>query len=1663
MNREKRKRRLQAKPATEKLETRWLMHTGFGPWGALRLLDRLEAQGDHRVDALYQRLSARFDRWAARHPEQAKLSGVIAAPISAWPSANATGPAHATPPAPTTSSHPAAGGAATSAGQPGPPQTSAGAGGTVSPDGRIPPPIIPLDGIGWYQDCNCGGATANDASPNPSAPSMERGFPTSTTGPPPSAPNPNSGYILNGGPMDSDASLITGEYLQEREVAAYQSLDTQKGVDLEYSSPLADALPVVTAVLQTKAGGDSAYLTSINVSLTVNGNSQGSAITYNDISLTDGASYLVQIQAANASTYTTGIYPTVLTVVKNFSNRGPVTESYNGTLMVVNDSSSPYGAGWTIGGLEQIAGGTVGSTLMITNGTLPPEEFTSTNGVNYTGNATDPSTLTYNSGPNTYTRTFTDGTVVTFNSHGQEISVADRNGNTTTFSYTGTSLTSGLSTIEDPVGLVTTFGYSSGVLSTITDPAGRVTTFTESSGNLTKIVDPTGATTSFGYNAVHGITSETDADGYTATVAYDSFGRMASETLLGGGTDVSISPAQEVGLVAAGGTTAMVYPNEYQGTVTDPNTKTVTLAFDSLGEVIAETDGRGNTTTITRNSNDWPAEVTDPLGRVTSYQYDSSGDITKITQPDGASETIAYAGGFGIPTSITDFNGNTTTYTLDSHGNVTEQSDPDGDNEHFTYNSAGETLTYESARGYTISYAYDSLGRLTTITYPGTGSPTVHFGYNSAGDVTSETDQTGDTTIFTYDNDDRLLTSQNPVQAGSSKDVSYVYDAEGNLTSITDANGKTTTYTYNARNELIAVTDARGKTTSYAYDAEGDLASTTDPLKHVNTYTYDADGNLITATDPLNNETTYVYDADNEPINVIDPRGHTTTYTYNNLGDETTITLPGQSVPTTYTYDEDGDVTEVMDQLGDKTVYTYNSMDWLATESVYPNGSTPETTTYTYDGDGDLTSVTNGLGYTTSYAYDANDRLISETDPSGGGTTTYGYDAAGRLVTLTDPDSNTTTWTYDHANDVATEVNPMGYTTSYSYDLMGNETSVTDADGHTVTYSYDGDYHITGETWVNPSGGSPLDVVTYTYDADGDMTAVSDNNASYQYTYNGDNEVTSFSDTGTSGLPQVTLTYSHDPDGNETSVSDSLGGVVSYTYDSRNELTSQTFSGTGLSPEAVAYNYDAAGRLTGLARYSNLAETTEVAATSYTYDDANRMTGIVDKNSSGTTLVSYAYTYDAADRVTQEVRTWDSGTLSDTLTYSYTNNNQLTGVAHTNGSFANESFNYDANGNETGTGYTTTTGNEQTASPGYSYTYDHDGNLITSTQTSTGDYWTYAYDYRDRLTGAVEKTSGGTVLAQVTYTYDALDNRIGMDENGTQTWTLYDRHAPVMDFNGSGSLTMRYMWGPAGILARQTSGGTVSWYLADRLGTVRDLINNSGSIIDHVDFSAFGTVLDESNPSNGDRFVGFAGLERDTVTGLNLAVEREENPGTGRWDSQDPLGFEGGDANLFEYVSDAPTAGADFSGTLAAPGFPIPPTLVDPWYRPPRLRIPLHDEILNATDVETGKRIGDIIAWDWDPTFWKGKEYGGWIYFNPYDCTFTFRRAKPGTGHNIDLNNPPFVPGGFYVVGFWHTHPGPPGEANPSPGDREGAKKKGLPAFVVGGPDGGGMGVPSPN
>ena len=89
-------------------------------------------------------------------------------------------------------------------------------------------------------------------------------------------------------------------------------------------------------------------------------------------------------------------------------------------------------------------------------------------------------------------------------------------------------------------------------------------------------------------------------------------------------------------------------------------------------------------------------------------------------------------------------------------------------------------------------------------------------------------------------------------------------------------------------------------------------------------------------------------------------------------------------------------------------------------------------------------------------------------------------------------------------------------------------------------------------------------------------------------------------------------------------------------------------------------------------------------------------------------------------------QTYNDG--ASTNSYTYDHAGQLTSSS---GSFS-ATYTYDLNGNRNSTGYTTGAGNELTNSPGVTYTYDNDGNMITAT-TSSGTT-TYTYDYENRLT-----------------------------------------------------------------------------------------------------------------------------------------------------------------------------------------------------------------------------------------------------------------------------------------------------------------------------------------
>ena len=114
-------------------------------------------------------------------------------------------------------------------------------------------------------------------------------------------------------------------------------------------------------------------------------------------------------------------------------------------------------------------------------------------------------------------------------------------------------------------------------------------------------------------------------------------------------------------------------------------------------------------------------------------------------------------------------------------------------------------------------------------------------------------------------------------------------------------------------------------------------------------------------------------------------------------------------------------------------------------------------------------------------------------------------------------------------------------------------------------------------------------------------------------------------------------------------------------------------------------------------------------------------------------------------------------------------------------------------------------------------------------------------------------------------------------------------------------------------LAWVTSGGQY-WYLTDHLGSTRDVVDSSGTLKDSVAYDAYGNIIGtELNPSYRGMYA-WTGRQVDLETGLQYNRARWYDSTTGRWISQDPMGFDAGDSNLYRYSNNTPSNNTDPSG-----------------------------------------------------------------------------------------------------------------------------------------------------
>jgi RHS repeat-associated protein len=185
------------------------------------------------------------------------------------------------------------------------------------------------------------------------------------------------------------------------------------------------------------------------------------------------------------------------------------------------------------------------------------------------------------------------------------------------------------------------------------------------------------------------------------------------------------------------------------------------------------------------------------------------------------------------------------------------------------------------------------------------------------------------------------------------------------------------------------------------------------------------------------------------------------------------------------------------------------------------------------------------------------------------------------------------------------------------------------------------------------------------------------------------------------------------------------------------------------------------------------------------------------------------------------------------------------------------------------------------------------------------------------LLRVVFKDAAGVVLKSIEYTYDVNNQRIGKKIDGvvTERYVL-DRNQIALVFDGQGVQKARYLYGTQvdQVLAEE-SGTQVRWFLADHQGTVKDVVDNTGVVIDHIIYDSFGRIVSQTNPIEL-RFA-YTGREWDGETGQYYYRARYYDPANGRFISEDPIGFASGDTNLTRYVFNSPLSLTDPSGLIS--------------------------------------------------------------------------------------------------------------------------------------------------
>lgn len=367
------------------------------------------------------------------------------------------------------------------------------------------------------------------------------------------------------------------------------------------------------------------------------------------------------------------------------------------------------------------------------------------------------------------------------------------------------------------------YTYSAnGQIQSVRDPAGNITTYGhDSHGSIDRITDPLGHTTTLLHDAIERPIRRTLPGSQTATCAYDTLARPTSCTdFAGSSTQFTYdSAARTIQRTSSDGIERRFFNPDNQLIRVEDSRGTTTLGRDGLNRLMSWTGPDGNAIQYVRDTAGRVTSISTSAG-ATTLTYNGRGELASVVDPSG---TTSYSRDLdGRPTTVTFANGVTLVNAYDTVGRITRITYTLGPSTlldmFYTRDSSGRITRVQESTGRDVSYSYDPLGRLIEERTTAPSSETITYEYDPSGNLTRRTDNAG-AQLFSYDINDR------PLSDGVS---TYTWDANGNLATRTTGT-KAETFTYDSRNLLVrfARTGSNPTTVTYAYDADGLLASRT--------------------------------------------------------------------------------------------------------------------------------------------------------------------------------------------------------------------------------------------------------------------------------------------------------------------------------------------------------------------------------------------------------------------------------------------------------------------------------------------------------------------------------------------------------------------------------------------------------------------------------------------------------------------------------------------------------------------------------------------------------------------------------------------------------------------------------------------------------------------